>query len=261
MHRSRTRWMLLALAATIIGGMLVLGGTASAHECGYDPENPDACRDTPVMPNWRGTYIPLFDIEDREDEQQRYDAQRWRDECDNGREDEPAGPDGYQSRQQCAWLYGGTSTFPNRDNDIMAPNELHAGFAATHCFLFEFAHQCEDHNPNPNTTSEEGIHDAHGGATYVDVCLQPNPESKYCDDGMTDTQAGVTIMDHNACGTVVPIVACTDEYHVVRPFDAEYTQAQMDNSAEQTQEILDDPYTWLCGYGPYGGDDCIAPQP
>lgn len=252
-----SRSLLLILAGAVIGATFILGGAASAHECGYDPENPEACRDTPVMPNWRGTYIPLFELEDREDEQQRYDAQRWRDECDKGDETAPAGQ-GYESSQQCAWYYGGSSGFPGEDGGL-APNELHAGFAATHCFLFEFAHQCEDHNPNPDTASEEGIHDAHGGAIYVDVCLQPNPESKYCNDGMSDTQVGVTIMDHNPCGTVVPIVACTDEYHVVRPLDSEYTQAQMDNSAESTQAILDDPYTYLCGYEQYG--DCVIPQP
>lgn len=253
------RSMLVMLALIVVAGILTLGGAASAHECTDDPnteQQPDECHDTPVMPNWRGTYVPLFDLEDREDESQRYDAQRWRDECDNGNETATDGS--YQSRQQCAWLYGGTSGFED-DNGNLSPNELHFGFAATHCFLFEFAHQCSD--GHDGDVQGEGVHDAHGGATYVDVCLQPNPESKYCDDGMKDTQVGVTIMDHNPCGTVVPIVACTDEYKVVRPLDTEYTQAQMDNSVEQTQEILDDPYTWLCGYGQYGGDECVIPQP
>jgi hypothetical protein len=252
----RFRAPLLMLAVAIVAGVLAIGGSAAAHECTDDPQtpqNPDECHETPVMPNWRGTYVPLFDLEDREDEAQRYDAQRWRDECNSGDPNSST----YQSRQQCAWMYGGTSGFPNREDDVRAPNELHVGFAATHCFLFEFAHQCEDHDASYG----EGVHDAHGGATYVDVCLSPNPESKYCDDGMMDTQVGVTIMDHNPCGTVVPIVACTDEYKVIRPLDQEYTQAQMDNSAEQTQEILADPYTWLCGYGQYGGDECVVPQP
>ena len=105
------------------------------------------------------------------------------------------------------------------------------------------------------------MHDAHGGATYVDVCLVENPESKYCDDGPTDTQVGVTIMDHNSCGTVIPIVACTDEYKVVRPLDTEYTQAQMANSERDAQAIADDPYLWLCGYQEFGGDECVVPQP
>ncbi|MEX2554833.1 MAG: hypothetical protein WEB06_04285 [Actinomycetota bacterium] len=253
----RFRALLMMVAFAVVGGVLVLGGSASAHECTDDPETeqtPDECHETPVQPNWRGTYIPLFDLEDREDESQRYDAQRWRDECNTG----DPNSDTYQSRQLCAWFYGGTSGSPGEDGEL-APNELHAGFAATHCFLFEAAHQCED--GHDGSIQGEGVHDAHGGATYVDVCLQPNPDSKYCNDGMEDTQAGVTVMDHFACGTVVPVASCTDEYHVVRPLDQEYTQAQMDNSVEQTQEIADDPYTWLCGYGEYGGDDCIVPQP
>lgn len=258
MRIDRQRWMLFMLAATVVMGTLLLGGSASAHECtDSDPQtepNPEECHETPVMPNWRGTYIPLFDIEDREDEAQRYDAQRWRDECSNGDPNSPS----YQSRQQCAWFYGGTSGFADDDGGL-APNEAHAGFAATHCFLFEFAHQCSD--GHDGSVQGEGVHDAHGGALYVDVCLQPNPESKYCNDGMKDTQVGVTIMDHNPCGTVVPIVACTDEYKVVRPLDTEYTQAQMANTQEDTQAILDDPYLWLCGYGQYGGDECVVPQP
>jgi hypothetical protein len=249
MDRARRRLLLLALAGVMGLGTLVLATGASAHECNYDPDAPEQCRETPVMPNWRGTYVPLFDLADREDEAQRYDAQRWRDECANGDPNSPT----YQSRQQCAWYYGGTSGFPNRDSDLLAPNELHAGFAATHCFLFEFAHQCEDHD----ASNGEGVHDAHGGATYVDLCLTENPESKYCDEGPRDTQVGVTIMDHNPCGTIVPIVACTDEYKVVRPLDQEYTQTQMDNSANQTQEIAADPYTWLCGYEEFG--DCVVP--
>lgn len=251
MRKPSARAMLGILALAVVAGVMTLGGTALAHECGYDPQNPELCRETPVMPNWRGTYVPLFDIEDREDESQRYDAQRWRDECANG---DPNSPD-YQSRQQCQWAYGGTSLFPNRENDERSPNELHAGFAATHCFLFEFAHQCEDHD----AARGEGVHDAHGGATYVDVCLTANPESKYCDDGLEDTQVGVTVMDHNPCGTVVPIVACTDEYKVVRPLDIAYTQAQMDNTVEDTQAIVADPYTWACGFEQYG--DCLVPRP
>ena len=54
---------------------------------------------------------------------------------------------------------------------------------------------------------------------------------------------------------------CTDEYKVVRPLDTEYTQAQMANTQEDTQAILDDPYLWLCGYEQYGGDECVVPQP
>ena len=242
--------LLSLLAIAVVAGVMSIAGVASAHECGYDPENPEECRETTVMPNWRGTYIPLFDLADREDEEQRADAQRWREECNSG---DPNSPD-YQSRQECQWAYGGFSLFQNRNDPERSPNELHVGFAATHCFLFEAAHQCEDHD----ISYGEGVHDAHGGAIYADVCLTPNPESKYCDEGMKDTQVGLTIMDHNPCGTFVPIVACTDEYKLVRPFDDEYTNTQMDNSQRQTQEIIDDPYTWICGYEQYG--DCFLPS-
>lgn len=205
------------------------------------------CYPTKVMPNWRNNYVPLFDLEDRDDPNQRYEAQRWRDECER-RNNEFA--------QQCAWYYGGTSLFPNRDDpDRRSPNELHVGFAATHCFLFEFAHQCEDHDASYG----ESVHDAHGGAIYVDVCLERNAESRYCREGQADTQAGVTIMDHFPCGAPVPILFCIDEYHVIRPLDAEYTEAQMENTQTDTQAIVDDPYTYVCGFGP-GSEDCVVPS-
>jgi len=241
----RRLFALVPVLALVLGiGALA----ASAHEC-TNPDDPNDCHKTPVMPNWRdGNYIPLFDLEDRDDPEQRSDAQRWREECsyydENG---------DYHSRQQCVWVYGGTSFFPDDGN--MSPNELHIGTGASHCFLFEFAHQCQNHDDG------EGTHDAHGGAAYVDICLQENPESKYCDEGMKDTQVGVTIMDHNGCGVVVPIAACTDEYHVIRPFDTEYTEEQMNDSAEYTQRIAEDPHLYLCGYDQYGGDDCIVPEP
>jgi hypothetical protein len=247
----------VALVATAFSGL-----AAGAHQC-EDPDDPETCEETSVQPNWRdGNYIPLFDLDDREDPDQRYDAQRWRDECDNGRYDSPD----YQSRQLCWWAYGGSSLFPNRGEDAMdpnsySPNEFHAGFAATHCFLQEFAHQCEDHEASRG----EGVHDAHGGATYVDICLTENPESKYCDDGLQDTQVGLTIMDHLPCGFVVPIVACIDEYHVIRPFDTEYTQRQMSDpeegngTAEYIPRILEDPELYLCGYEQYRDGLPICP--
>jgi hypothetical protein len=204
------------------------------------------CKETPVQPNWRDNYIPLFDLQDRDDPRQRYEAQRWRDECEHHDR---------EFAQQCAWYYGGTSFFPNRDNDEMSPNEAHAGFAATHCFLFEFAHQCEDHDESYG----ESVHDAHGGALYLDVCLTRNAESRYCQQGMADTQVGLTIMDHFPCGAPVPIVNCIDEYHVVRPFDTEYTSAQFDNTQRDTQEVVDDPHRYLCGFGP-GAEDCMVPE-
>ena len=204
------------------------------------------CHPTKVMPNWRNNYVPLFGLEDRNDPNQRYEAQRWRDECEHHDS---------EWSQQCAWYYGGTSFFPNRDDEeTNAPNELHAGFAATHCFLFEFAHQCEDHDASYG----ESVHDAHGGALYVDVCLERNAESRYCREGQADTQAGVTIMDHFPCGAPIPIAYCIDEYHVIRPFDTEYTQAQMENTQTDTQAIVEDPNTYLCGFGP-GAEDCVVP--
>lgn len=240
------------LTAVVIGGLLVVGGlggirqAAQAHVCD-DPQNQATCEDTPVMPNWRDNYVPLFDLENRNDEQQRYDAQRWRDECDN--------------QQQCVWAETGTSLFETGsllDGDppegLGSPNEAHIGMAASHCFLAEAAHQCEDHDP----ASGEGVHDAHGGAVYADACLTQNSDpatNKWCNDGMTDTQVGVTIMDHNPCGTLIPIVACTDEYHVIRPFDQPYTDAQKADSQAALAAIVADPATYICGHHD-SGQDC-----
>ena len=208
------------------------------------PKKP-ACKPTPVMPNWRDGFVPLFDLEDRDDPNQRYEAQRWRDECEHHDR---------EWSQQCAWYYGGTSGFANEENGETAPNEAHVGFAATHCFLFEFAHQCEGHDESLG----ESVHDAHGGALYADVCLERNSESHYCQLGLTDTQFGVTVMDHFPCGGPVPIYQCTDEYHVIRPFDTEYTQEQMADSQRDAQEIPADPHRYLCGFGP-GAEECMVP--
>ncbi len=248
------RTALITLAAMGIALAAAIG--AHAHECD-DPDDRETCRESETVPNWRdGNYIPLFDLEDRDDEQQRRDAQRWREECSDG---DPQSEE-YRSSQLCAWAYGGQSNTPNDGSDptdpnSFSPNEFHVGFGASHCFLGEFAHQCEHHDAERG----EGVHDTHGGAIYVDVCLTENPESKYCDDGMKDTQVGVTIMDHNPCGTVVPIVACTDEYHVIRPFDPEYTQAQMEDSAEYAQRIAEDPVLYLCGYEEYRSGNPVCP--
>lgn len=243
MKRKLSLLTLLAIAVTMSMSI------ASAHECN-NPDDPNDCHQTPVMPNWRdGNYIPLFDLEDRDDPDQREDAQRWREECayytENGE---------YQYNQFCVWADFGQSFTPDEEGNI-SPNEFHGGLGGTHCFLGEFAHQCQDHNDG------EGTHDAHGGAVYADICLTENPESKYCDEGMKDTQVGVTLMDHNSCGRVVPVVACTDEYHVLRPFDSEYTAEQMEDSQEYIGRIANDPHLYLCGYDQYGGDDCIIPEP
>lgn len=255
----------LAGIVLAIAAVLLIGGLdrAFAHDC----ENPDNtnCRPTPVQPDWRaGNWIPLFDIDrdcsnaagstdpcgDDVDHDSngdgvidgrdaRYDAQRWRDEC--------AQPGQVEDNQFCVWLDFGTSLFSGGDPDPFnaEPNEVHAGTAGSHCFLSEFAHDCEDHYiPGPYS---EGVHDAHGGSSWVDLCLAANPDSKYCDDGLKDTQAGVIVMDHNPCGLPIPIVACIDEYHVVRPFDTDRTVEQMQESAAYAQQIADDPATYLCG--------------
>ncbi len=229
------------LMLTLTAGMFVGIRAASAHQCpdGYAPDDPE-CQETAVYDDWRPNYVPLFDLSDREDqadggagEQQRYDAQRWRDECNNGD----------QYRQQCAWVYGGQSVQPYDDSDPAGstprPNELHVGYAANHCFLAEGAHDCDNHGDD----NEFDTHDSHGGALYADVCLSANPDSKYCDDGPEDTQAGVTIVDHLGCP-----FGCFDEYHVVRPLDTAHTQDQMADSATAIEGIANDPQRHLCGY-------------
>jgi hypothetical protein len=270
MRRRLVTLILLVLALALIGG-----AAAFAHECN-DPAETD-CHTTPVVPDWRGgNYIPLFDIDrdcdrdgtnpdeadcadtgghdsdgdgDIDGDDQRYDAQRWRDEC--------VQPDGYEANQFCVWADFGTSGFADTTEDP-EPNEIHIGSAGSHCFLFEFAHQCEDHykggNPSescegypPGECPSEGVHDAHGGSVYADFCFAKNADSKWCDDGMEDTQVAATVMDHNPCGAPVPVVACIDEYHVIRPFDQAYTTEQMDDSAERATEISEDPATYTCG--------------
>lgn len=265
----------LAVVLLIFGAVAVLGAVrgASAHEC---PPDNSPCHTTPVQPDWRGgNYIPLFDIDrdcetegnceervghdsdgdgDIDSDDARYDAQRWRDECAQTGQEE--------ANQFCIWADFGTSFFDDEGFAALCPapidesgvhpictepNEVHAGGAGSHCFLFEFAHQCEDHYAGEES---EGVHDAHGGAAWVDACLAANPDSKYCDDGIEDTQVGVTVMDHNPCGAPIPIVNCIDEYHQVRPLDTDATQDQMEDSGEYIGEIADDPATYLCGeYG------------
>jgi hypothetical protein len=255
----RTAHVLL-LCCLVLAGVLVVGpGAAVAHECwpadqpppDYDErreqywsDGDQVCRDAWIVPNWRENYVPLFGLEDRHDPEQRADAQRWRTEC-NPRTNE------YQ--QMCMWNYGGFSLFPDPGDPGNAPNEWHVGFAATHCFLFEAAHQCEDHA----STYGEGVHDTHGGAIYVDVCLSPNPESRYCRRGIEDTQAGVTIVDHLGC---VP-AGCFDEYHVVRPLDTAYTQRQLANSERELRFNAAHPGHYVCGHHRNGYDcrDSVEP--
>lgn len=230
MRRKLAALLMITMTAALFVGIR----SASAHQCpdGYEPNDPE-CEETAVYDDWRPNYVPFFDLADRDGEdgeQQRHDAQRWRDECSNGN----------QYRQQCAWVYGGQSVAPYDESDpdgaSPRPNELHVGYAATHCFLAEGAHDCDSH-----ADSEFGTHDSHGGALYADVCLSANPDSKYCDDGLSDTQAGVTIVDHLGCP-----FGCFDEYHVVRPLDQEYTDEQMADSVEYLGSV--DPQRHLCGY-------------
>jgi hypothetical protein len=255
MKRRIATILIAAFAITLVGG-----SAAQAHWC-HDPEEQNDCETTPVAPDWRiGNYIPFFDIDrdcdadgtdpneadcadtvghdsdgdgDIDGDDARYDSQRWRDEC--------AQPDG-EANQFCVWADFGTSGFSDTTEDP-EPNEIHIGTAGSHCFLFEFAHQCEDHY----VTNPEAAHDAHGGAIFVDLCLAANADSKWCDDGMKDTQAGLTIMDHNPCGAPVPVVACIDEYHVVRPFDDAYTNEQMSDSQEYATYISENPDDYVCG--------------
>jgi hypothetical protein len=74
------------------------------------------------------------------------------------------------------------------------------------------------------------------------VCLATNPDSKYCDDGVEDTQVGVTIVDHLTCP-----MGCADEYHVVRPLDGDYTARQMEDSQAAVETIAADPVRHICG--------------
>lgn len=226
------------LVLTMTGALFVGIQAVQAHQCVDEDET--NCHETQVYDDWRPNYVPLFDLADREGdggEQQRYDAQRWRDECNNGD----------QYRQQCAWAYGGQSVSSygtDPESGTPRPNEWHVGYAANHCFLAETQHDCDSHEDN-----EFGTHDSHGGALYADVCLSENPHSKYCDDGLKDTQAGVTIVDHLTCP-----MGCFDEYHVVRPFDTEYTETQMTNSVEAVEVVTNDPQGHLCGYEDQGSN-------
>lgn len=230
--------ILAALAAlALVSGLRV----ASAHECGYDPANPDECRPTRVWPNWRGDRIPIFGLDNRDDPEQRREAQRWRDE--------------WGCRQQfCIW-----ADFSNSVNSG-TPNEAHAGTAGDHSFLGEAAHQSEGHGTN------EGNHDSHGGSTYADVCIAESHDTSYagqageCDEGLEDNQVGLTILDHNPC----PL--CEDNYVLVRPLDTDCddageashrqycNQRMLTNSADTIAYDADHPGEYTCGYREPGGD-------
>jgi hypothetical protein len=268
--RRRTKLSVLLVGLMAGSGVLVLGlSSAGAHECwdadefsapdddqngdgkdnkgkgkksdggdalpeGYWREGDKVCRDTPVAPNWRDPYVPVFGLEDHEDEEERRQAQRWRDEwgCDT---------------QHCVWVKTNSSI------DDGNPNAAHAGTAADHS-MFEVAHESEDHGHT------EGNHDAHGGAVFVDVCLGSEEGTSYEGQagscrGPEDTQVGVVLMDHNPCGLILPYVACTDEYKILRPLDQEYNQRQIERIPDGIQLIADDPPRYLCGHHP-SGESC-----
>jgi hypothetical protein len=207
-----------------VGG-LAFTQMASAHECTTNPETGvEECGPAAVYPDWRPNYIPLMDLRDRESEQERRDAQRWRDE--NGCE-----------TQYCVWADPTLSV-----DDEAGPATVHAGTAGDHS-LGEAAHSDEGHEDN-----EFGNHDTHGGAIYADVCLGSDEGASYEGNagactGMQDTQVGVTVVDHLTCPA-----GCADEYHIVRPLDPEYTQEQVDESITATQTAVSDPVRHICGY-------------
>jgi len=209
----------------VLVGFAVMAPRAEAHECTYD-ENGEVieCHPADVYPDWRPNYVPVMDLEDRNDEEQKRDAQRWRDEngCDT---------------QFCVWAKPSGSV-----DDESGPATLHAGSAGDHSLL-EGAHSDEGHEDN-----EFGNHDTHGGSIYADMCAGSDAGTSYdgqageC-EGPEDTQVGITIVDHLTCP-----MGCADEYHVVRPLDQDYTQTQVDNSVRDTQTAVSDPQRHLCGY-------------
>jgi hypothetical protein len=238
---------LVVTVATAVAGFIVFDRVAAeAHACTEpapqeeptgkkpkkkDPPPPPAeeeCGPTDVYPNWRDNVVPLFDLEDRDDEQQKRDAQRWRDE--NGCE-----------TQFCIWANPSGSV-----DDEAGPATFHAGMAGEHA-LGEAAHSDEGH-----TDDEFGNHDSHGGTIYADVCLGTDAGTSYednagaCED-IYDSQVGIVIVDHLTCPA-----GCADEYHVIRPTDPAFTRAQLEDSQRDIGEIAADPQRYACGYEEQG---------
>ena len=236
------RFTRFALALAMVAGFFSMGiGIAEAHYCpDGDPDSPE-CTDTPPSQEWRDNYVPLFDAPNRNDGSQT-EYQRWRNEhgC---------------TSQLCTWGDVSLSIMP-ADGDIgPMPEEAHVGVAGNHS-LTEGAHQSEDHSCGHHHEACEGIHDRHGGTAYADICLAPNdggggsvhdPDS--CDDGTSDTEVGIVIVDKNPCGTV-PLgfpVPCMDEYHIVRPFDSDFTNQQLAATPGGVERIASDPNRYVCG--------------
>ena len=248
-----SRTVRIGLLALVVAGSLVAVPAAFAHDCpkGAPPDSP-ACRSTPPYGGWRPNWIPLFDVPDRQDDvegeagsptdESRRTYQRWRDEygC---------------SGSMCVWFEPSLSApGPDGAGDGQ-PRSVHTGIAADHTWLEGF-HQSEGH-----VTGSEGTHDGHGGTVYADVCLAEDThdygdkEDVGCDErGVEDTEVGVVVVDHLGC-----TFGCQDEYHVVRPFDAAYTQAQLEETPKDAQYDAEHPDDWLCGYDGYG-DSCPLPD-
>ncbi len=223
----RRKLAFVVVTVLALTGVAAFNQAVQAHAC-TEPapgeEVPAECGPTDVYPNWRDNLVPLFDLEDRDDEQQKRDAQRWRDE--NGCE-----------KQFCIWANPSGSV-----DDHEGPATIHAGMAGEHA-LGEAAHSDEDHSD-----TEFGNHDSHGGSIYADVCLGTDAGTSYedhagaCED-MYDSQVGITIVDHLTCPA-----GCADEYHVIRPTDPAFTAAQVEDSQRDTGEIAADPQRYACGY-------------
>ena len=237
--------MLTILVATAMAltGLAITAAVVQAHACVEEttpapepdkklkkdeepppPPTTTTCGPTDVYENWRPNYLPLFDLADRDDEQQKRDAQRWRDE--NGCE-----------KQFCIWASPSGSV-----DDPEGPATIHAGMAGEHA-LGEAAHSDEGH-----TDDEFGNHDSHGGSIYADICAGTDNGTSFegkagsC-TGPEDTQVGITVVDHLTCPA-----GCADEYHVVRPLDQPYTQEQLADSQRDLATAASDPQRHVCGY-------------
>jgi hypothetical protein len=216
----------------LVVASLAVAGPVLAHQTEDCPNGEPECP-VATFPRWRENLVPLFGTEvgatDGERTEERHQAERWRDEwgCD---------------KQFCGWIKPSGSV-----DDHEGPATLHAGIAGEHA-LGEAAHSDECHDAD-----EFCNHDSHGGTIYADICLGTDNGTGYqhqagsCED-MYDTQFGIVIKDHLTCP------ACMDEYHQVRPLDAEYTAAQVGESERGIQRAACNPSEHVIGYGEAGPD-------